>query len=989
MLGMTKDGGGLSAGYYSQDNYYSKDGDPDQSEWLGKGAEAAGLRPAGKDGVTVQGPKIDGKVFNELQAGRMPDGTTVKGPDKRTPGWDLTASAPKSVSVMALVAGDARLVKAHRQASAAAAQYLERHAGTRVKVDGKAVHKHTGNLLIGRYTHDTSRAKDPALHDHLYVHNATYDASTGKWRAVDSTQLYQAKEAASRIYMAELAQNVVSAGYKITERDRHGNFEIEGVPEQLIDRFSKRKAEIDAKVAESNDPNSRKARERAALLTRDAKTSAIETEAKREAWRKEAGKELSLIDRLRDAAVRGAHLGRLAGRNDTLGEGRGVVERVVAPIAQKIRAGFEVKGGARETLQYAIAHVTERKAVFSEADLVTAALSRRGGAQLDPRAIVTEIERAYAQGSLIRTGDKPEMGLTTDKILASERFIIRSMKEQASTWSLGKAATDQEARISLSDDQGKAFKVALEGEQRYAAIVGYAGTGKSYLVSKIRDALERSDPDARVLALAPMHKQVADFREELGLETNTIAGFIAENRSVLNASSDKKPDQDLSKTLVVVDEAGMNSNEQAAQLVKLFDKMGVGRVVMLGDPRQKSSPAQGAPFAAMLKANIPKAEMRDIRRQKTPTFRNAAFEAATGRVSKALETLGEHVRSTGDAPLEAAAVQHWRSLRPDQRQDALIVSTTLERRDRLNAMIRDAKINDPALSPEERLSAKAYEASTLISKRLTKAQLNTGNGLAAGDQLLFHRDLRRIGIKKGDQLTLVSIDKKQRQATLAKADGSKVKYRFLGLDAKSTAFEAYTRKQIEIREGEKLAWSKSDRQQGIRAGTTVSVVSFDRTHVTLRDEQGRLQTLERTNPILQHVNYTYSRTSFASQGATKDVVIAVTGVGDRLSGDQAHSYVAMSRVGGKDKAAEHLAIFTEDKKQLMDRYRMQLMPTDSALIASNDPLLGRDSVKNPLDGSNGIGFNKPGDERRGTMSPSDGLAPAHDRQNVERADRAR
>ena len=69
--------------------------------------------------------------------------------------------------------------------------------------------------------------------------------------------------------------------------------------------------------------------------------------------------------------------------------------------------------------------------------------------------------------------------------------------------------------------------------------------------------------------------------------------------------------------------------------------------------------------------------------------------------------------------------------------------------------------------------------------------------------------------------------------------------------------------------------------------------------MTLRDEQGRLQTLERTNPILQHVNYAYSRTSFASQGATKDVVIAVTGVGDRLSGDQAHSYVAMSRVGGK------------------------------------------------------------------------------------------
>ena len=156
----------------------------------------------------------------------------------------MTVSAPKSLSIMALVAGDKRLIDVHREAAKKAITFVETQAATRVRYGKQIKTERTGNLIVGRYTHDTSRAGDPQLHDHLYIMNRTWHAATKTWRAVESRSIYSAKEAAGRLYKAVLREGIEKLGYQTTSVDKNGNFEIKGVDKSLIETFSKRSETI-------------------------------------------------------------------------------------------------------------------------------------------------------------------------------------------------------------------------------------------------------------------------------------------------------------------------------------------------------------------------------------------------------------------------------------------------------------------------------------------------------------------------------------------------------------------------------------------------------------------------------------------------------------------------------------------------------------------------------------------------------------------------
>lgn len=931
MLGMTKDGGGNSAEYYQSDNYYSMEGNPADSEWLGKGAAQAGLSG-----------QIDADMFNRIRTGVMPDGSKPAS-ENHTPGWDLTASAPKSVSVMALVAGDKRLVTAHREASAFAAKYMETHAGTRTKDKAGIHHQNTGNLIIGRFTHDTSRAQDPALHDHLYIMNRTWDERTKSWKAVDSRALYAAKEAAGRLYSAKLAEGVRRAGYEITPQDKLGNFEIKGVSAELVDQFSKRRATIKEVAAQSELPSSRRSREQIALMTRQGKTTHLSNSEKTESWREEAGGRLKELDDLkRGTWSRGAvHAVRTAVERVTPSRSR-TAEKILDPRARDREVRTGGRAAAVEAVQNALSHITENYAVFHEADVISAALTTSAASRTTADEILRTVRDVKQTGEVIPAPKFAPGDFTTRAIVEAERQIVGMVTDKTPSWRLSdKVDLKKAANASaLSEDQKKGFQLALSGTQRYGAIVGYAGTGKSYLVRRINETLEKQAPEKRLMTLAPMHKQVEGFRNELGVESNTIAAFITENRHHLSGEGKETPD--LSNTIIMVDEAGMNSNEQARDLIKIANKLKVGRVVFMGDPEQKGSPAQGAPFATMLKAGIERTTLKEIRRQKDPTLRKGAYFAATGRIGKALETIDKHVHSSPDKSIEKAAFDHWRALPATKRQEALIVSTTRARRNELNRLVREAKISDAQLSPQERLGEKAHSHTVLVSKQISKTYRNTGQGIEKGDRLVFHRNLRGIGVSAGDQLTVLSSDERKQRAQLQKADGSIVTYKYPGSAARNAHYDAFSAQKFEIRERERLMWTKSDRKSGIKASTLVTVSKIDDSTVTLKDEQGKEQTFDRTDPRLQHMNYGYSQTSHASQGMTKPTVIAVTGVNDTKAGDAAHSYVAMSRVGADHAKNEHLAIFTDDKDRLLQRYMTMLSKTDSGLLATKDPLTNPD-----------------------------------------------
>ena len=233
-------GAGAAASYYTKDNYYTAEDASEASLWAGQGADAAGLNGA-----------VGIDDFKSILEGRMPDGSVIPGGKNgiHAAGMDMTFSAPKSLSLLAYIGGDERLLAANLQAVKATLAYAEKNfAEARQSKKGKIEVVKTGKLVVGLFQHDTSRNLDPQAHIHAVIANAT-QTPDGKWRALLNGKLWQNNALLGAIYHAQLRANVEALGYKVGEIGKHGSFEIAGVSRQAIDTFSTRRTEI-LKIAE-------------------------------------------------------------------------------------------------------------------------------------------------------------------------------------------------------------------------------------------------------------------------------------------------------------------------------------------------------------------------------------------------------------------------------------------------------------------------------------------------------------------------------------------------------------------------------------------------------------------------------------------------------------------------------------------------------------------------------------------------------------------
>ncbi|WP_025318819.1 MobF family relaxase [Granulibacter bethesdensis] len=231
---------GQAASYYEADDYYAEGGLA-PSEWLGQGAQVLDLAGA-----------VDHEQFARLLEGHVAGqslGTMREGEWEHRPGWDVTFSAPKSVSIMAEVAGDRRLIAVHERAVKTALGLAEQHfTATRLREDGSIRREATGNLVIASFRHGTSRALDPQLHTHNVILNMTRDKA-GQWRSLEPRAFYQMQKLMGAVYRQELAAEVQRLGYAI-ERGKDSTFEIAGIGTETLEAFSQRSAAIEARLAE-------------------------------------------------------------------------------------------------------------------------------------------------------------------------------------------------------------------------------------------------------------------------------------------------------------------------------------------------------------------------------------------------------------------------------------------------------------------------------------------------------------------------------------------------------------------------------------------------------------------------------------------------------------------------------------------------------------------------------------------------------------------
>ncbi len=245
----------------------------------------ASLFGKGQELLSLQTTPYSNEVFASLSANQHPvtqEPITPRRKEDARVAFDITFSAPKSVSILALVTNDPRIRAAEQKAVVAALKLIEQRSMTRVRKDGQQLDRPTGNLIGVTFPHSTSRENDPQIHTHAIIFNQTYDPVEKRFKALQPSEIYKSVALATEVYRTTLVAELHKLGYQT--KPTPTGFEIQGVPAEVPDLFSKRRnaiTKIAADLGQSNNPETYAS---IARQSRKAKES-IPMETLRQQWK--------------------------------------------------------------------------------------------------------------------------------------------------------------------------------------------------------------------------------------------------------------------------------------------------------------------------------------------------------------------------------------------------------------------------------------------------------------------------------------------------------------------------------------------------------------------------------------------------------------------------------------------------------------------------------------------------------------------------------
>lgn len=572
--------------------------------------------------LSQDGSEVDGRVLRDLAEGRDPESfeplVKVSANGKRSVGYDLQFAAPKSVSVLAAFAEPDvrdRIMAAHDRAVRRALDFAfdEGLIVTRTGKQGKD-RSPVEAVSAAVYRHFTSRAQDPQLHSHAVLLNLAVRAD-GKTGSIDNKDVLRNAGGIAALYRSELASELRrELGVEAHREGR--NFEITGIPERVLEQFSKRRAEIEkaAKEGGFNTAASREAAQVAAFETRAAKDRDIPLTALEERWMREltnAGWSPSALFEI--ARVEGERA-----RKER--EGEGTREERLGRLSL---AGIEAVTHTEAVIEHRhlLRHVAESLQCEANADEVLAAVKG-----------MTET------GRLIRLGETKagEPVYSTAELVAAEKAMLRdAFYRQDERDFVSAAALDRVLanRPTMREEQVAAVRHALNRDG-VTVVEGSAGSGKSFAMASVAEAAR--DAGAEVWTIAPSWKAVDVIRTDTETAeemARAVAGFLNRVRS---------GDIELGRnTVIVADEAGMIGTHDMAALVEAAGQAGA-KLVLTGDTRQLAPVVAGAPMRALVKG-LGTSRMEEIQRQKGRTqeegtwMRAASMDFAKGETVRALE----------------------------------------------------------------------------------------------------------------------------------------------------------------------------------------------------------------------------------------------------------------------------------------------------------------------------------------------------------------
>jgi conjugative relaxase-like TrwC/TraI family protein len=854
----------------AQQNYYTED-DRIRGTWHGRLAEKYGLRgevqeqdfqclSEGQHPITGE-QLVQHQVAREYPKERGDKVTTME----HRAGWDATFSAPKSVSLTALVGGDERVRDAHRESVQVALDELERFVQARIGRNHPA--ETTGQWVAAKFEHDSARPVGgyaaPQLHTHTVFFNLT-ETDDGKAHAIQPQELYKSQQYATAIYRSELAHRLQELGYEI-ERGKSGQPEIKGYTQEYLDASSPRRQQIKQHLEEQGLRGAGAA-QIAAHQTREEKLSLLSREEMRARHQELA----AAYGKQPQQAVQEAHAARAHQRS---GE-------------RKVRA--------QEAVTYARDRNIEREAVVDERVLVRDALRRSMG-ESSFREVRQNIEHRIRSGEFIEVGRERPNGadrtLTTREMISYERDNIARMQTgQERHDALVSEETRQELSgkfAHLSNSQRKAVEEILGSRDQVVGLEGVAGAGKTTSLSAIRQAAERQG--YQVEGLAPTSR-AAQQLEEAGIQSSTLQGHLA--RSHLN---------DGDRHLYIVDESSLASTRQVNEFLRRLEEQ--DRVIFVGDTCQHQGVEAGRPFQQLQEAGMHTAHLDEIIRQKDPALKQAVEQLAHGQVHEAIDNLRQQGRvyeiTKREDRLEAIAKAYaeW----PDV---TLVVSPDNRSRQEINERIHRE------LQSTGRVDEQEHRLTVLVPRQeMTGADRQWAAQYEPGDIVRYTRGSRATGVQSGEYVHVTGIDRDQNLLTVERGNGQHLTYDPRRLHGVSV----YRETKRDFSTGDRVQFTAPYREEHIANRQLGTVEHIDvEGNLQIRLDSGReahFNIHERP-----HVDYGYAVTSHSSQGATAERVLV------HVDTEQAHEQLVNSRLAyvSVSRGRHDAQIYTDDAQKLAE-----------------------------------------------------------------------
>lgn len=888
MFNMTKiratNGSGKSfyANHLCSNDYYSEH-EKVQGYWRGELADAFSLgdKVVTSEEFSLFQRNVNPKTLDRLTQKNMPGGPRF---------FDFQVAAPKSVSVMSMF--DERLIEAHRESVRIAMAELERLAAVRVR-DGENVRTNncetTGKLVYAEFMHDTSRALDPQLHTHNVVCNVTR-AGDGRYKALETLEMCRAIRYAGKVYHNEMAARCRELGYETVEtRDRKGNviwYDLACVPADVMERFSKRRQQIEKAEAEFIAEHGRKPTlSENNYLSTSTRTDKMLTST--------SGK------------VREFQMGQLGHQEEEQLYAAARRAKEHDPVTSSLDHERTV-----EQIRNVIGELYERESVLKLDKILAEVLNRNLG-----RIKLQELKKAVKEIPELRNlgGNEANPYYAPQFVIERELSAIELVEQQRDVFDAiapeFQAFPGDQSRVA----QAMLIHGLLSSKDRFNLFRGVAGAGKTSTLQEFCKGL-RSGGVTEIRLVAPTNSATDVLKQEGFERSQTVAGFLL--------SKQKPP----AGAYVIIDESGLNSLREGVEILKLARKNNY-RVLFVGDARQHTAVESGDFFRLLEDySQIQKFSLTDIHRQRNEEYRRGIFECAMGRHEQAFERFDkQHFIHEGKQKyLEEAAVKYMEYTEQGRYLDrAILVAPTHEECDKLTDAVREK------LKEAEVIRGAGRETEVFRSWNKPKAWLKDASNFQPGMTIGFIRNMKDIG-KAGEVTRIEAVDGKQ----LVLSNGKRIFAK-----GASDFIDVGEMRKIELCEGDLIQFRVNLKAKKIYNGT-LARVSADPGKVEILYSDGRPRELIDMPENYAAFDYGWVTTSHKSQGRTAENVVVAAESLDRKA-----FYVALSRgrkemslhCPDKEHLKRNLAKRTGERTSIHDLIRDREIPS-GAILPLSEPV---------------------------------------------------